>query len=108
MKLFPHQQEVLKQTENLNKVAFYMDMGLGKTFVGSEKMLQLNKRVVNDNGLLRDLTLSEYKKLQTIPEWYSFGNLIKSKATDLIGDGWTVDVIAHLLRAIKTDNSQMA
>ena len=47
MKLYPHQQEVLKQTENLNKVAFYMDMGLqlGKTFVGSEKMLQLNKRV---------------------------------------------------------------
>ena len=29
MKLFPHQQEVLKKTENLNKVAFYMDMGLG-------------------------------------------------------------------------------
>ena len=47
MKLYPHQQEVLKQTENLNKVAFYMDMGLqlGKTFVGSEKMIQLNKRV---------------------------------------------------------------
>lgn len=45
MKLFPHQTEVLKQTENQNKVAYYLDMGLGKTFVGSEKMLQLNKRV---------------------------------------------------------------
>ena len=45
VKLLPHQQEVLKQTENLNKVAFYLDMGLGKTFVGSEKMTQLNKRV---------------------------------------------------------------
>ena len=47
MKLYPHQVEVLKQTENLNKVAFYMDMGLqlGKTFVGSEKMLQLNKEL---------------------------------------------------------------
>lgn len=43
--LFPHQQEVLKQTETQNKVAYYLDMGLGKTFVGSEKMLQLNKRV---------------------------------------------------------------
>lgn len=28
MKLYPHQQEVLKQTENLNRVAYYMDMGL--------------------------------------------------------------------------------
>ena len=47
MKLYPHQVKVLKVTENLNKVAFFMDMGLqlGKTFVGSEKMLQLNKRV---------------------------------------------------------------
>ena len=45
MKLYPHQVEVLKRTENLNKVAYYLDMGLGKTFVGSEKMLQLNKRV---------------------------------------------------------------
>ena len=45
MKLYPHQVEVLKQTNGLNKVAYYLDMGLGKTFVGSEKMLQLNKRV---------------------------------------------------------------
>ena len=26
--LLPHQVEVLKQTENTNKVAYYMDMGL--------------------------------------------------------------------------------
>ena len=43
--LLPHQQEVLKQTETQNKVAYYLDMGLGKTFVGSEKMMRLNKRV---------------------------------------------------------------
>ena len=41
--LLPHQQEVLKQTETQNKVAYYLDMGLGKTFIGSEKMIQLNK-----------------------------------------------------------------
>ena len=45
MKLYPHQQEVLKQTDGLNRVAYYLDMGLGKTFVGSEKMVALNKRV---------------------------------------------------------------
>lgn len=28
-----------------NRVAYYLDMGLGKTFVGSEKMAQLNRRV---------------------------------------------------------------
>ena len=43
--LLPHQVDVLNQTTNMNKVAYYLDMGLGKTFVGSEKMIQLNKRV---------------------------------------------------------------
>lgn len=57
--------------------------------------------IEDENGTLRDLTISEYKKLQTIPEWYSFGNLTKSKITDLIGDGWTVDVIAHILSYMK-------
>lgn len=45
MKLYPHQEQVLKATEDKNRVAYYLDMGLGKTFVGSEKMMQLNKRV---------------------------------------------------------------
>lgn len=45
MKLFLHQEEVLKQTEHLNHVAYYLDMGLGKTFVGSEKMKQLGNRL---------------------------------------------------------------
>lgn len=45
MKLFKHQQEALKQTELFNKVAYYLDMGLGKTFVGSEKMIELGNNV---------------------------------------------------------------
>ena len=34
MELFKHQQEALEQTKDLNRVAYYLDMGLGKTFVG--------------------------------------------------------------------------
>ena len=45
MKLYPHQEEALKKTEGFNRVAYYLDMGLGKTFVGSEKVMQLNNRV---------------------------------------------------------------
>lgn len=41
MTLFPHQQASLDQTKDFNRVAYYLDMGLGKTFVGSEKMKQL-------------------------------------------------------------------
>ncbi|MEK5107058.1 DEAD/DEAH box helicase [Cytobacillus sp. FSL K6-0129] len=42
MKLFPHQDKALDDTYEYNRVAYYLDMGLGKTFVGSEKMWELN------------------------------------------------------------------
>lgn len=45
MNLYPHQQEALRLTAGKNRVAYYHDMGLGKTFTGSEKMRQLGARV---------------------------------------------------------------
>ena len=45
LKLYPHQQAALEKTKDQNKVAYYLDMGLGKTFVGSEKMMQLDTNI---------------------------------------------------------------
>lgn len=45
MKLYPFQQQGLDDTKEMNRVAFYYDMGLGKTFVGAEKLVQLGARV---------------------------------------------------------------
>ena len=45
MKLFPHQIDGLKQTEGHGNCALYWDMGLGKTFGGSEKMKEYGNRV---------------------------------------------------------------
>ena len=45
MQLYEHQQQALDQTKDMNRVAYYLDMGLGKTFVGSEKMMQLGNKV---------------------------------------------------------------
>lgn len=45
VKLYPHQKQALEQTENFDRCAYYLDMGLGKTFVGSEKMHMLGARV---------------------------------------------------------------
>ncbi|MDF2612809.1 MAG: helicase, superfamily [Clostridia bacterium] len=41
VKLQPHQVTAIKETKDKNRVAYYLDMGLGKTFVGSEKMKDL-------------------------------------------------------------------
>lgn len=46
MRLYPHQEKALDMTYKKNRVAYYLDMGLGKTFVGSEKLWELNN-VVN-------------------------------------------------------------
>lgn len=46
---------------------------------------------------IRHFTQTELERLQTIPEGYT-KHLTKNKVWDLIGDGWTVDVIAHLFK----------
>ena len=45
LKLYPHQIKVLDKTAGLNRCAYYLDMGLGKTFVGAEKMIQLGNKI---------------------------------------------------------------
>lgn len=42
--LYPHQQEALEQTKNFSNIAVYHDMGLGKTFTGSEMMKRFGCR----------------------------------------------------------------
>ena len=44
MKLFAHQERALLLTKDKTHVAYYHDMGLGKTFTGSEKMMELGTR----------------------------------------------------------------
>ena len=45
MKLYQHQIDGLTAAQDLNHVAFYWDMGLGKTYAGSEKLWQLGAKV---------------------------------------------------------------
>ena len=43
--LYEHQRKALQETAGKTHVAYYHDMGLGKTFTGSEKLMQLDYRV---------------------------------------------------------------
>lgn len=45
MKLFDHQIKGLELSKDQDHVAYYWDMGLGKTYEGSEKMVQLGAKV---------------------------------------------------------------
>lgn len=46
IKLYAHQEQSLWQTRNRTRVAYYLDMGLGKTFVAGEKAKELGKPVL--------------------------------------------------------------
>lgn len=46
--------------------------------------------------IIRKLTVTECKRLQTVPDTYVFP-VSNSQAYKMLGNGWTVDVIAHLL-----------
>ncbi len=45
LKLYKFQQEIYDKTKDKKHVAYYLDMGLGKTFVGSEKLIHNATRV---------------------------------------------------------------
>lgn len=45
VKLYNFQKSILDLTKDRNRVAYYMEMGTGKTFVGSEKMKQLGSKI---------------------------------------------------------------
>ena len=53
-----------------------------------------------DDGyyIIRKLMVSECKRLQTVPEWYEFP-VSDTQAYKMLGNGWTIDVIAHLIKA---------
>lgn len=73
MDLYLHQQEALNQTQHHNKVAYYLDMGLGKTFIGSEKL--------NDFNTLYNLVICQKSKIQ---DWYDHFKTNYSTYTILI------------------------
>lgn len=46
--------------------------------------------------IIRKLTVTECKRLQTVPEDYDFP-VSDTQAYKMLGNGWTIDVIAHIL-----------
>lgn len=58
------------------------------------------QKKVYDNGRCRKLTPNEYRKLQTIPDWYKM-NVANSHIYNMCGDGWTIEVIKHIFKGLK-------
>ena len=55
-----------------------------------------NHIIVYPDGTIRKFTHNECARLQTIPDWYEF-TCSPSKEIKLLGNGWTIEVIKHIL-----------
>jgi len=91
IKLYKHQSDALEATQDFNHVAYYHDMGLGKTYTGAEKMKQL--------GLKLNLVVCQKSKIndwiehfeEHYPEWNVF-NLTTWEREDWDGlKNWPTD-----------------
>lgn len=75
----------------------------GQRFNDGKKFYTLtaqDKRGVLVDGYIRKLTPVECERLQTLPDGYTEG-VTDAQRYKMLGNGWTVDVIAHILKAIK-------
>lgn len=54
------------------------------------------------NYIVRKLTPIECERLQTLPDGYTEG-VSNTQRYKTIGNGWTVDVIAHIFSYLKKD-----
>lgn len=64
----------------------------------------VHENSIDDIENIRYFTQTELERLQTLPDGYT-SILSKNKAAGCIGDGWTVDVITHILSYIKHETN---
>ena len=57
-----------------------------------------------DDSSIRYLNQTELERCQTMPEGYT-KSLTRNEAANVLGDGWTVDVIAHIVKNLKEENN---
>ena len=85
---------------------FYQYMGVLSKSIYEVKdgMITVNGRTYpiklrDGKYIIRKLSVAEASRLQTIPEWYEFP-VSDSQAYKMIGNGWTVRVIQHLITCV--------
>ena len=85
---------ILQQPHGTNKGGY---RGLdGKTPTLTASAWESNNFLLN-NGMVRKLTPIECERLQTVPDGYT-DCVSDTQRYKMLGNGWTVDVIAHILR----------
>lgn len=87
-----NKMKVIERATNLKQMPIYEVRGGYITIKGKEYPIKLRDGFY----IIRKLTVRECMRLQTVPEKYVFP-VSDSQAYKMLGNGWTVDVIAHIM-----------
>jgi len=60
-------------------------------------------KVLENDGRVRKITRNEAERLQGVPDNYTTP-VSKTQALKMLGNGWTVDVIAHIFKGLLNEN----
>ncbi len=99
---------VRKDNDTSIKIRQYLEPRLGGksnclTTVAKDNVVCLEpitSRTLASECNYRNLTRTECERLQTVPEGYT-SPVSESQAKRMLGNGWTVDIISHILKGIK-------
>lgn len=87
-----HQSRLVIEAADGKQVPVYEVRGGRITIKGKEYPIKL----ADGFYIIRKLTVTECKRLQTVPDTYAFP-VSDTQAYKMLGNGWTVDVIAHIM-----------
>ena len=87
-----HQSRLVIEAADGKQMPVYEVRGGRITIKGKEYPIKL----ADGFYIIRKLTVTECKRLQTVPDTYAFP-VSDTQAYKMLGNGWTVDVIAHIM-----------
>jgi len=92
------QPKILQTARGYNKGG--LKANDGKTPTLSTSSWQHNNHLTYDGGLTyRKLTPLECERLQTVPEGYT-DHVSNTQRYKMLGNGWTVDVVSHIMKGL--------
>ena len=87
-----HQSRLVIEAADGKQLPVYEVCGGHITIKGKQYPIKLTDGFY----IIRKLTVTECKRLQTVPDTYTFP-VSPTQAYKMLGNGWTVDVIAHIM-----------
>ena len=87
-----HKMKVIERVTDKKQIPVYEVRGGRITIKGKTYPIKL----ADGFYIIRKLTVTECKRLQTVPDTYAFP-VSDTQAYKMLGNGWTVDVIAHIM-----------